>query len=109
MWQRIENLPIPVEKKWTVSNESRYQRLKNGDISEAKDTSLFKKAFSRKCRLIDNQGKFLGEAEQFRLRHEIILMQSRKVSRMELNSQQHALNIIQMTILKMMTISHLNL
>jgi hypothetical protein len=69
LWETLRDQPDPVG----VGNETieeldkTIERLERGNIREVKETGLFKRAYARKCKVLYEQGQFLGEPERVEL------------------------------------------
>ena len=67
-WERTcKHMRVPVEKEWTEDHQSKLEKLQRGDISQVKDTVLFKRANARKCAFLDAQTKFASNSERLQL------------------------------------------
>ena len=67
-WERTcKHMRVPVEKEWTEDHQSKLEKLQIGDISQVKDTVLFKRANARKCTFLDAQTKFVSDSERLQL------------------------------------------
>ena len=61
IWENeAADMAPPVEKVWTVSDEVKLKKLKQGDFLQYADIDTHKKAFARKCKFIDFQSKLLA-------------------------------------------------
>jgi hypothetical protein len=69
LWGTVKNQPDPIglDNNDLRQLEKSIKRLERGDIEEVEDTGLFKRAYARKCRVLHEQGMFLGEPERVQL------------------------------------------
>lgn len=65
--RRCKHMRVPVEKEWTEDRQFKLEKLQIGDISQVKDTVLFKRANARKCTFLDAQTKFVSDSERLQL------------------------------------------
>ena len=65
--RRCKHMRVPVEKEWTEDRQFKLEKLQIGDISQVKDTVLFKRANARKCTFLDAQTKFASNSERLQL------------------------------------------
>ena len=68
-WDLIKDRDPPQEFEWTEEDDRKLQMLENGDVDGVSDTTLFKRAFVRKCNVIRGQALFLTSS----VRREIVL------------------------------------
>ena len=82
--------PIGLDNETVDQLDKNIERLERGDIREVKETGIFKRAYARKCRILHEQGMFLGEPERVELLASLLLSLSEEATQ-KLNNLQESI------------------